>query len=909
MGLADYRRKRRFDKTTEPPAEIGKRKSWSYVVQKHDASHLHYDFRLELDGVLKSWAVPKGPSLDPTVKRLAVEVEDHPVAYGSFEGTIPQGEYGGGTVLLWDRGTWAPTGDPEEGLRDGKLKFQLNGKKLQGGWTLVRTRRHQSSSDKPQWLLIKEKDDQAKSMDQGDILVDQPLSVASKRDLAAIAAAEGVDAEHEDAEDDSNAEETAKPPATSSRKGTKQSKNPAKSKQGKRTKIPRPEEIDVQLATLVDRAPEGDEWCHEIKFDGYRIICHIDRGKVHFITRNHHDWTSRLPELAEQVNHLKCDQAILDGEVVVMQEDGTTDFQSLQNAFRDHRTDQLKYCIFDLLFLDGQDLTGDPLRERKQALQTLMKTASKQRSLQFSEPVIGSGDVFMEHACQLHLEGIICKRLDQPYRPGRGADWLKVKCLHQEEFVIGGFTNPAGSRAGFGALLVGYYDDQQQLHYAGKVGTGFSAVQLKELFSQMKSLEQETSPFTDLQRKVGDARSAHWIQPKLVGQIKFSGKTRDMRLRHASFQGLREDKPPREVSREEPVAVEEVLMKDDSKASSTTKAKKSASQSAAKTSPRKKATSPTGPKKAASKASGGYDSQSETFAGVRLTHPDKIVYPDGQLTKLDLAQYYQAVAEWILPQLVHRPVVLLRCPDGAAKQCFYQKHPGPGTPEMLRQIPIEESGTTKNYLVVDDVEGLLSLVQLGSLEVHTWGSSEAQLERPDRLIFDLDPNEKVPWSKVVAAARQIRDFLEDLGLKSFVKTTGGKGLHLVLPIERRHDWDDAKEFCKSVAEAIVTADPSSYTSNLSKAARTEKIFIDYLRNSRGATAVAAYSTRAKANGTVSMPLEWDELSTKITSDHFTIKNAMERLTKLKLDPWREMAKTRQSLSGPIKRLEALINKS
>ncbi|WP_373649823.1 DNA ligase D [Schlesneria sp. DSM 10557] len=894
MGLTDYQRKRRFDKTPEPPAQTKARKGWSYVVQKHDASHLHYDFRLELDGVLKSWAVPKGPSLDTKVKRLAIEVEDHPVDYGTFEGTIPEGEYGGGTVLLWDTGSWEPIGDPESGLREGKLKFNLKGKKLKGGWTLVRTRRKGSSSQKPQWLLIKERDAQARSMDDGDILEEQPLSVSSKRDLDTIAA---------DADAGKKKQTTKTADIPKSRTRSSSSSKPSKSKRTQASSIPEPDKISVQLATLVDEAPEGDEWCHEIKFDGYRIICHIDDGTSRFVTRNHKDWTARLPELARQAAHLKCDQAILDGEVVAMSSDGTTDFQSLQNAFRDRGTEQLRYYVFDLLYLDGKDLREQPLQERKQALQTLLESTSNHRSIQYSEPIMGRGDVFLKQACKLHLEGIICKRLDQPYRPGRGTDWLKVKCLKHEEFVIGGFTDPSGSRTGFGALLVGFYDDEQKLHYAGKVGTGFDAKLLKELHANMKELEVSDSPFVDLQRKVGDARTAHWIQPKLVGQIKFADKTRDMRLRHASFQGLREDKPPRDVGQEVPAKLEEVLTNPVPRKASPKKEPARPAAATQKTSRSKRAQNSKG---APAEGNSDYDPQSEMFAGVRFTHPEKIVYPEAELTKLDIARYYQEVAEWILPHVVHRPIVVVRCPDGAGKQCFYQKHPQPGAPENLRQIPIKESTATKNYVVVDDVEGLLSLVQMGSLEIHTWGSTEDHLERPDRLIFDLDPDENVSWAKVVESARQIHDFLHELGLASFIKTTGGKGLHIVLPIERRHEWDDAKEFCKHVADAIVAAAPARFTSNMSKAARKNKIFIDYLRNARGATAVAPYSTRAKANAFVSMPLEWEEVSTKITSDYFTIETALQRLATLKRDPWREISKVRQSLSAPSKKLDKVL---
>lgn len=925
MGLAEYDRKRHFNKTSEPVGRTATKKGWSYVIQKHDASRLHYDFRLEMDGVLKSWAVPKGPSLDPSVKRLAVQVEDHPVAYGSFEGTIPEGEYGGGTVMLWDRGDWEPIGDPEAGYRQGKLKFVLHGEKLHGGWTLVRTHRSGSSEKSPQWLLIKERDDEALPMEQGDIVESSPLSVASERDLDEIAngksrvwssgksvkenttrSAKAVTAKKAATKKAATKKTRVKSKAVGSANVAEVLEDDADFKQTGHDPLPR--KIDVQLATLTDQPPEGDDWVHEIKFDGYRMICRIDGSDVQFLTRNHNDWTKRLKDLAAVASKLPCQQAILDGEVVVMQADGTTDFQSLQNAFRDSQTDAMKYYVFDLLHWNGHNLTQLPLEERKVALQKLLDNDETREVLRFSEHVTGQGDDFKQQACRLHLEGMISKRRDQPYRPGRGTDWVKVKCSHDDEFVIGGYTDPAGARAGFGALLVGSYDDAGEFKYAGKVGTGFDAKQLKQMHAKLKLLEQDKSPFVDLTRKTGAAKNAHWVQAVLVGQFKYGSQTRDKKLRHASFQGLREDKPARDVNNPQPVPVSEISPKKSVK-KSTTKTKDVKQAKSKPKSVRKIVTEQTSEqttKPAAGSEIPAYDAAGESFAGVRFTHPQRVLFPESNITKLDIAQYYYAVADWILPQLSHRPLVLVRCPEGPAKECFYQKHPGVGTPKNLRQIPIKESSRTENYLVVDDRDGLISLMQLGALEIHAWGSREDQLEKPDRLIFDLDPDPEVSWKRMIDAARNIRDFLQQLGLESFVKTTGGKGLHVVVPIERRHEWPEAKAFCKDVADLIVQADPASFTSNMSKAARHNKIFVDYLRNGRGATAVVAYSTRARDHATVAMPLAWNELNVTTRSDHFTIRNAMDRLNGLKRDPWEAMTTTRQSLAGPIKAVRKLL---
>ncbi|HEX3313895.1 MAG TPA: DNA ligase D [Gemmataceae bacterium] len=877
MSLSEYNRKRHFGTTPEPAGKEAPSGGRSFVVQKHAASHLHYDFRLELDGVLKSWAVPKGPSLDPSVKRLAMNVEDHPVEYGGFEGIIPEGEYGGGTVMLWDRGTWEPVGDAAEGYRTGKLKFMLHGEKLHGGWMLVRTHFGKDKEGR-QWLLFKERDRFAKSGKKADITDTATESVATGRGLEEIAA-------DKDRVWDSTGE--VKQKKKTAPKTAPKKKSKAK-KAGPTSKLPR--RIDVELATLVKEPPEGDDWFHEIKFDGYRMIARLDHGHVEFVTRNHKDWTNRLKALAAAAAELPAETAILDGEVVALRDDGTTDFQELQNAFREGAADRLIYYVFDLLHLDGHDPTREPLETRKRKLAELLDGAPK--NIRFSEHVEGNGAQFFAHGCKMHLEGILSKRRDAPYRPGRGGDWLKSKCVQNDEFVIGGYTDPERSREGIGALLVGFHK-RGKLHYVGKVGTGFDDRTLRKLEADLSALEVEDSPFTDLTRR---AAKVHWVEPKLVAQVAFGTWTRDDRLRHASFQGLREDKPATEVTRDKPVA-----------ASAAAHRTKDASRLAAMRSGVRKSRSP---RKATatrnvSEAQDGYDAQTQQFHGVRVTSPDKVLYPEQGITKLDLARYYEEVADWILPQLADRPIVLVRCPDGREKECFYQKHPGVGTPTNLRTIPIREKSKTEKYLLVDDAAGLISLAQIGALEIHAWGCRSDKLESPDRLIFDLDPDPSVQWPAVVAAARQVRKFLQDLGLESFLKTTGGKGLHLVVPIERRHDWDAAKAFCKDVADAVVAADPDRYTANMSKAARPGKIFLDYLRNGRGATAVVAYSTRSRLGAPVSMPLTWTELGGDIRSDTFNVGNVPARLAKLKRDPWEGLAKLRQSLTGPIAALKKL----
>ncbi|HYE30930.1 MAG TPA: DNA ligase D [Methylomirabilota bacterium] len=858
MSLKEYRKKRHFAKTPEPLPAVAKRSGWSFVVQKHAASHLHYDFRLELDGVLKSWAVPKGPSLDPQQRRLAMHVEDHPVKYGDFEGIIPEGEYGGGTVMLWDRGVWEPVGDARAGYRSGRLKFRLRGEKLSGGWMLVLSSSRSPDRKGNEWFLIKERDEAARSLDQFSITESRAESVASGRSLEEIAA---------DKDQVWRSNRAAKGSKRKPVKSPRRAKPLKLSELGRLTgakKATTPRKVEVQLATLVTEAPEGDQWLHEIKLDGYRMICRVEGGKARFISRNQQDWTAELPLLAAVAGQLPVREAILDGEVVAMKPDGTTDFQTLQNAFSVGDQQHVVYFAFDLLFVNGYDVRKVGLSERKKLLEKIV-AAGTQRSIRLSEHVAGNGKQFFREAGRLGLEGIISKLADRPYVAGRSLDWQKVKVQQNAEFVIGGYTDP-GVRGGFGSLLLGYYDKQGNLIYSGKVGTGFSDAMLRDLRERMDALLQDASPFKNLRGKTGVARDAHWIQPKLVGQIAFSNWTRGGHLRHPSFLGLREDKPAQMVHKESPVS---------KAAARVNKPKASAKLRRTKAAP--------------------------AAADLKLTNPQRILYPGADITKVDLAQFYLDIAPWIMPHVANRPLALVRCPEGEGTECFFQKHPGVGTPDTFRQIPIRETNKTRNYLLIDDVQDLVAIAQIGALEIHVWGSQADKIEMPDRMIFDLDPDQDLDWPIVVDSAHQIRQLLEAGGLVSFVKTTGGKGLHIVVPLLRRHDWDEVKGFSKAVAEKIEELDPQHFVSNMSKVKRRGKIFVDYLRNGRGATAIAAYSTRAKPGAPVSVPLAWKELTPAIRSNDFTVQNLRERLRSLKTDPWEELPKIKQSLTATVRR--------
>lgn len=812
--LARYRAKRDFSITPEPSGSGQRRasgKTLQFFIQRHHARRLHYDLRLELDGVLKSWAVPKGPSLDPHDKRLAVRVEDHPLDYGTFEGDIPEHQYGAGHVVLWERGTWTPQGDAHAGLEKGHLSFALQGEKLSGRWALVRMGKPDAKG-KENWLLIKEDDEAAAIGEAAAITERRPESVA---DL---------------------------PPLM------------PKAKTPRKTRMPA--QVEVQLATLAERAPVGEQWLSEMKFDGYRGLCRISGGRASIHTREGHDWSARWPVLVHALKALPVKDAWIDGEVVALDEHGAISFEALQHQVKGDQPQsggtRLALFAFDLLYLDGRDLRALPLLERKDMLRQLLTADNKDNSLLYSEHVLGHADEVFRHACQHGMEGIVVKRVDAPYTGRRDRNWLKLKCQQRQEFVIAGYTEPAGQRSGFGAILVGVYDAQGDLHYAGRVGTGFDERRLAAMLKAFRKLEQDSPAFVDAPTGQ-QRRGVHWLKPQLVAEVRFAQWTSAGVLRHAAFVALREDKPARAIVRE-----------------SAQQAPESARDA----------------------------SQAVTMAGIRLTHPDKLLFPETGLTKLGLARYYESVAEWILPELRQRPLSLVRCPDGHAGKCFFQKHSGQGMPEALETIEVPEGRGHAQYMMVNDLAGLVATVQMDVLELHAWGSTGAALMQPDRVVFDLDPAPDVPWPEVVEGARLVRAALEQVGLVSFLKTSGGKGLHVMVPIKPQHDWAVVKDWAHRVAAHLARVLPQRFVATMSKAARNGRIFIDYLRNGAGATTVVAYSLRARDGAPVSVPITWDELGDDLRPDHFHVGEMPQRLASLRrADPWRGFIGHRQRLSA------------
>ena len=906
-SLREYRRKRRFSRTPEPEGAAAPARAEPpggervFVIQKHAATRLHYDFRLELEGVLKSWAVPKGPSLDPADKRLAMHVEDHPLEYGDFEGIIPKGEYGGGTVMLWDHGTWTPEGDPHRDYRAGSLKFSLHGEKLRGSWALVRIRdRRQTRDDERSWLLIKHDDEAARPAARYQVVDAEPDSVVTGRSMEQIAAAQdrvwhsnrGAGAQDDGAAGRPSARAGGRSPsrAASARAGAAAPAriDPAQVEGARPASLPR--FVPPQLATLVSQAPVGDDWLHEMKFDGYRILARREDDDVTLRSRNGRAWTDHFPAVADSVRALPARQLLLDGEVAVVTRDGRTSFQALQNLMSSAGGGgALVYMVFDLLHVDGYDLTRARLEDRKAALARLLGApGGEPGALRYSDHVVGSGAEFFAEACRLGLEGVVSKRRGAPYRSTRGADWVKTKCLSRQEVVIGGYTDPEGSRSGIGALLTGVYEDGR-LVYVGKVGTGFTARTLQDLKERLTPLEQPSSPFSA--RLTGLGRP-HWVRPELVAEVNFGEWTADGRMRHPSFQGLREDKPAAQVVRERPATPPEDERPEPPRPRREAPASTSAGPS--KSRDRRRA----GNARGGGPAGDGASSGEAAVAGVRITHPDRVLYPPQGITKIGLARFYESIAEWILPHLRDRPTTLVRCPDGAHKTCFYQKHTGYWAPDTVRRVPIKEKTKTGEYLVVDDLPGLIGLVQIGILEIHTWNSTVSELERPDRIVIDLDPGDGVPWSRVVAGARLVRARLEAAGLQSFVKTTGGKGLHVVAPLIPRAGWDECAAFARRMAEEIARDEPRRYLARMARSERAGRIFVDYLRNVRGATSVAAYSTRARPDAPVSVPLDWDELSPRVRSDHYTVTTLPRRLAALRADPWTAYRTVRQSLPEP-----------
>ena len=872
MALTQYHAKRDFKLTPEPRGQVGARKgkALGYLIQKHAASHLHYDFRLELNGVLLSWAVPKGPSLDPADKRLAMHVEDHPLEYGGFEGIIPQGQYGGGTVMLWDRGTWSAVGDAEEGYKRGHLKFDLDGEKLQGRWALVRTHGSKYGGKGQAWLLIKDNDDFARRGIDARIVDDLPNSVVSARSIDEIAAA-GEHEWHSNRSVKANVKAGAiAAPGAAGRKrvSTRAASSPAKEHaDGKRAALPAM--LSPALATLVKAAPEGDEWIHEVKYDGYRMVSRVDKGKVRMFSRNGNDWTAKLGPLVAEVGRIKVKSAWIDGEVCAVNADGRSDFQALQNALSNGDGAHLVYFVFDLVYLDGYDLRELPLEKRKQMLKDLLERSGT--DLRYSPEVRGSGAAVFKQSCPMGLEGIVSKRAASTYAAGaRTRDWVKVKCVRRQEMVIGGFTDPQKSRQGFGALLLGVYDEGE-LKYSGKVGTGFDDQLLADLRRKLGRLERKTAPFVNPPRGF-EAKGAHWVEPRLVAEVQFTEWSEAGALRHPSFIGLREDKKAAEVVREKPVALQ-----------------------AAK--PERAA--PAARRAAHAKKAGTKESSDDAVAGVRLSHPDKLLFPEAGVTKLVLARYYEAIHDWILPHVKERPLSLFRCPDGWNKQCFYQKHADKSVHEAVSRVEVPEKSGTATYFAANSLPALVGLVQWGVIELHPWGSRVPHLARPDRLIFDFDPADDVSWTALVKGVEELRTLLKQLGLAGFLKTTGGKGLHVVVPIQPTLTWEQAKSFTKAIADLFARTFPARFLATVSKTKRQGRIFIDYLRNAEGSTAIAAYGVRARKNASVSTPIEWKELAKDVRFDHFNVKTVPARLSKLRVDPWQDFAATRQTVTAAM----------
>jgi len=836
--LKEYERKRDFSRTAEPSGrEATSSSSESFVVQKHEASHLHYDFRLEMDGVLKSWAVAKGPSVDPAIKRLAIEVEDHPLAYGEFEGTIPKGEYGGGTVMLWDRGTWTPVEDPHKGLKSGRMKFRLNGEKMKGLWALVRMKPRPKDRH-TNWLLIKDRD--AEAVDGNpDKLLKKDRSVKTERTMAQIAKGKSV----------WHSNRTDKKPPVEKTAAKKLTKN-------RKSSTPLPSFIEPQLATRVDAPPEGDDWLHEIKFDGYRLHIHVENGAARILTRHGHDWTAKFADLAAAFEELPVDSAYIDGEAVILDSAGLSDFGALQAWFKKPSGRSPVFYAFDLLFLNGQDLREQPLTARKALLQESLKGAAN--SIRYSDHQMGHGDAFFKSAAALHVEGIISKVSDAAYMSGRSRGWLKIKRVGRQEFVIGGYTLSTKSDTAIGALLLGEYKNGK-LIYVGKVGTGYTAASAKSLFTKLSKSAVKKPPFESVPGDV--KRTSHWTRPQMVAEIEFGAWTSDHILRHAAFLGLRDDKTPRDVKTEDPIAVEKI-----EKPTKTTRRKKRLA-----------------------------NDEDDTVAGVTISHPERLIYRPQKITKLDLARYYEAVGEVMLPHIANRPLSLVRCPDGVGPACFFQKHTGGVLPDTVNETRIG-SGKGDNVITIDSVEGLIALVQYGVLEFHTWGTHLADPERPDLIVFDFDPDPTLKWTKVVKAAVDMRDMLKAMGLTSFAKTTGGKGLHVVVPIKPALEWDAIKQFTKLTAGAFAATNSDLYLINMSKKLRAGHIFVDYLRNGRSATAVAPYSARAREGAQVATPLSWAELEGGAKPGDFTLETVVERVTKRFKDPWAKINTTQQQIT-------------
>ncbi|MDR5854630.1 DNA ligase D [Caballeronia sp. LZ062] len=913
--LETYQRMRRFNETPEPSGEntaarkTARRKkpaaqALSFVIQEHDARRLHYDFRLELDGTLKSWAVPKGPSLDPSVKRLAVHVEDHPIDYGSFEGDIPEGNYGAGSVIVWDRGTWAPqTGTAEDAAREyekGKLKFTLDGEKLHGGWTLVRSHMR-GSGDKEQWFLIKERDDEARPESEYDVLLKKPGSVLSDSLGARLETGELRDRDERKAKPAARrtaprrasdaADGHAHPDIVATRNSESLralSHDPA-IEGAEKAKLPAL--LKPQLATLVDAAPPSDDWSYEIKFDGYRVLARIEptNGKtdIRVFTRNGNDWTAKFPKQVKALEKLDIESGWLDGEAVVLDDRGLPDFQALQNAFDVGRPQGIVVYFFDLAFLNGYDLRNVPLVQRRALLKAIVEPVDDP-ALRYSEDFAFSADDLLKSACDMALEGIIGKRIDSTYVSGRSNSWIKLKCRRRQEFVVAGYSEPSGSRGQFGALLLGVYDAKGKLQYAGRVGSGFDHATLVAVKKELDKRATDRMPF-EKEPQERSRTPVHWVKPELVAECNFAEWTKERIVRQASFVSLRDDKPARQIVKEEPASAEKVEAEEETKTAAKPKARKTAAKTTAKTAT-----------KTAAKTAAKSRANATEIEGVKISHPDRVIDKSTGLRKIDVVEYYASIAEWMLPHLQDRPVSLVRAPDDIGGELFFQKHSARLAIPHITQHPDVDPGHPP-LLTVESAQALVGTAQMGTIELHTWNSVASNIEKPDRMVFDLDPGEGVGWDRMVEAARLTRDLLEELGLTSFCKTSGGKGLHVVVPLAKQAGWDEMKGFSQAVAQFMAKTLPKFFSAKMGMQNRRDKIFVDYLRNNRGSSTVCAFSLRARPGMGASMPISWDELDDTTRGDQWNIGNARERMDALTADPWEGYAKARQRLTAQMKK--------
>jgi len=846
--LKKYREKRNFEVTSEP-AEGGEANedARAFVIQKHWASRLHYDFRLELDGAMKSWAVPKGPCYDPAVKRMAVQVEDHPIAYNQFEGQIPEGQYGAGKVIIWDEGKWMPVGDPRKGYRDGHLKFDLQGVKMQGRWALIRLKGKESEKQPP-WLLIKDRDDFARPEREFSVVDEMPDSVVPLRKTG-----KGAGKAKARPKSSSPADEAAEDQSEN------QADNAVDTSVDDQPALPGvaadlPAQLKPQLATLVDGVPQhAPDWLYEMKFDGYRLVARIEGEDVRLFTRNGHDWSAKMPHLVEAMRALPAKWAWIDGEIVMLDREGIPNFQSLQNAFDNDRTQDIVFYAFDLPFIGMRDLRQEPLGVRRALLQQLMDTAEDDQ-LRFSEALEAAPSDLVATACRMGLEGIMAKRLSSPYVSRRSDTWVKVKCARRQEFAIVGYTAPKGSRAGLGALLLAVTEQDGSLRYAGKVGTGFDDASLVSLQKRLAAIETDRKPVTN----VPAAGGVRWVKPELIAEVSFGEWTSGGHIRHSVFRGLREDKPVKAISREKAVPVEDIDAAKSTPASKTGRAK-----------------------------------------GGKLTNPDRVIDPSTKLTKLDLARYYGLIAPLMLEHLKGRPVSFLRAPAGIQGEFFFQKHLEAAMPGV-KPLPAKLDPDHPPLLEVPTAEAIMSAVQMNVVEFHTWNAVKTSIGKPDRMMFDLDPGEGVQWPAMQQAANLVRVLLQEIGLQAWLKTSGGKGLHVVVPLRKQYGWDTVKRFSQVIVQHLARTLPQLFVAKSGPKNRVGKIFADYLRNGFGATTVCAWSARARPGLGISVPVAWDELDKLTGGAHWTIQNVHSRLDAGNT-PWDDYAP--QSLTAAMSAME------